>query len=86
MVKNLSLPVIPAEAGIQALSLRMQGTRNILNWIPVFTGNPGFPPEFTPCLIWDGNDILAIYNFHGWWVTKPSCKICLGFRYWDLGF
>jgi len=24
------------------LSLRMQGTRNIINWVPVFTGNPGF--------------------------------------------
>jgi len=34
--------VIPVETGIQALSLRRQGTRNIWNWIPVFTGNPGF--------------------------------------------
>jgi hypothetical protein len=34
--------VIPMKTGIQALSLRRQGTRNVLNWIPVFTGNPGF--------------------------------------------
>jgi hypothetical protein len=25
----------------------MQGTRNIRNWVPVFTGNPGF---LLPCL------------------------------------
>ena len=34
--------VIPVKTGIQTLSLRKQGTRNIRNWVPVFTGNPGF--------------------------------------------
>ena len=33
--------VIPVKTGIQAPSLRKQGT--IKNWIPVFTGNPGYP-------------------------------------------
>jgi len=33
--------VTPAKAGVQTLSLRKQGTIQ-RNWIPVFTGNPGF--------------------------------------------
>jgi hypothetical protein len=33
--------VTPARAGVQTLSLRKQGTIQ-RNWIPVFTGNPGF--------------------------------------------
>jgi hypothetical protein len=33
--------VIPVKTGIQAPSLPKQGT--IKNWIPVFTGNPGYP-------------------------------------------
>jgi len=32
--------VILTEVGIQTPSLRKQGT--IKNWIPVYTGNPGF--------------------------------------------
>jgi len=34
--------VTPAKAGVQTSSLRKQGTIPIY-WIPVFTGNPGFP-------------------------------------------
>jgi hypothetical protein len=35
--------VTPAKARVQTLSLQMQGTRNIRNWVPVFTGNPWIP-------------------------------------------
>ena len=43
--KMITLNKISAKAGIQALSLRRQGT--IKNWVPVFTGNPGFPVSST---------------------------------------
>ena len=44
--------VIPTKVGIQMPSLRKQGT--IKNWIPVFTGNPGFLLEFIPMKIGAG--------------------------------
>ncbi len=37
---NLQEVVIPVKMGIQTPSLRKQGA--IKNWVPVFTGNPGF--------------------------------------------
>jgi hypothetical protein len=39
---NAKKVVIPVKTGIQTSSLRRQGTRNIRNWVPVFTGSPGF--------------------------------------------
>jgi hypothetical protein len=42
------------KTGIQTSSLRKQGTRNIRNWVPVFTGNPGFLLEFIPMKIGAG--------------------------------
>jgi hypothetical protein len=39
---KLVLEVLNRGTGIQTSSLRKQGTTNIRNWVPVFTGNPGF--------------------------------------------
>jgi hypothetical protein len=41
LVKSLKT-VTPAEAGVQTSYLRRQVTKKQI-WIPVFTGNPGFP-------------------------------------------
>jgi hypothetical protein len=40
--KKVRKAVTPAKAGVQTSSLRKQGTIPFY-WIPVFTGNPGFP-------------------------------------------
>jgi len=56
--------VIPVKTGIQTLSLRMQGARNIINWVPVFTGNPGFLPlqELQQIILYGGLPMLKT-----WW-------------------
>jgi hypothetical protein len=49
----------------------MQGTRNIRNWIPVFTGNPGFLLEFIP--------YLSIRPDHGIRGRNDNIEIGFGF-------
>ncbi len=44
--------VIPVETGIQTSSPRRRGA--IMNWVPVFTGNPGFPIGIGPVPIYRG--------------------------------